>query len=135
MPRSRLARDGLLALILLLGVAGTGLLGQGGAGWFPQEYAHEFYVVKGLVAAVAVVLIIVHMSRAWPTVVTSGQRLRYIALLMVTILIASGSNAQIEEAAPVSGRNVGGLLAAGLVIVAMVVSIRQDRNSGDTGSL
>lgn len=127
MPESRLGRDLLLALIVLLAVAGTGVLGGSSAGWFPQGQAHTFYVVKGLAGVIAVVLILTHMARAWPTVTTSGQRLRYIALLMVTVLIASASTQQIEDGVPVSGRNVGGLLAAVLVIVAMVVSIRQDR--------
>jgi hypothetical protein len=127
MPETRWGRDLLLTLIVLLGVAGTGLLGGSDGGWFPQRYAHDFYVAKGLTAVVAVVLILWHMSRAWPTVTTSGQRLRYLALLMVTVLIASSSTAQIDARVPVAGRNIGGLLAAVLVIVAMVVSLRQDR--------
>lgn len=127
MPQTRAGRDALLALIVLLGIAGTGALGGSDGAWFPQRYAHAFYVTKGLIAVVAVLLTLLHMSRAWPTVTNSGQRLRYIALLMVTVLIASGSTAQIDEGAPVAGRNVGGLLAAVLVVVAMLVSIRQDR--------
>lgn len=127
MPETRWGRDALLLLILALAVFGTGFLGGSGADWFPQEHAHDFYIAKGLVAVVAVCLILAHMSHAWPSIRTSGQRLRYIALLMVTVLIASGSTAQLDEGVPVSGRNVGGLLAALLVIVAMTVSIRQDR--------
>lgn len=127
MHHHRSHRELLLGLILLLGVVGMGLLGGQSGAVVSQQYAHGFYVVKGLTAVVAVVLILWHMSRAWPSVRTSGQRLRYLALLMVTVLIASGSTAQIDENAPVAGRNVGGLLAALFVIVAMVVSIRQDR--------
>lgn len=127
MPHNRVGRDALLALIVLLGIAGTGWLGQSGPGVFPQQYAHTFYVVKGLIAVIAVILTVVHMSQTWVNVTTTGQRLRYLALLMVTTLIASGSTAQIDEGVPVSGRNVGALVAAVLVIVAMVVSIRQDR--------
>lgn len=127
MPTSRLGRDLLLAFIAVFAVVGTGLLGGSQASWFPQNHAHDFYIAKGILGVVAVCLIIWHMCRTWPNVTTSGQRLRYIALLMVTVLIASGSTAQLDEGVPVSGRNVGGLLAAVLVIVAMVVSIRQDR--------
>lgn len=127
MPTSRAGRDALLVLIVALGVIGTGALGGTSAGVIPQEHSHAFYVTKGLVAVTAVILTLIHMSRTWPSIRSTGQRLRYIALLMVTVLIASGSTAQIDEDAPVAGRNVGGLIAAALVIVAMVVSIRQDR--------
>ena len=126
MPRTRTARNLLLLIVVTLGITSTGLLGGSGQ-WFPQEHAHSFYVVKGLVAVTATVLLIAHMSMTWHRVTTAGQRLRYIALLMLTTLIASGSTAQLHESAPVAGRNVGALLAALLVIVAMVVSIQQDR--------
>lgn len=127
MLRHRSARNELLLLLLLVGIAATSLLGGSKGTWFPQHYAHDFYLAKGCVAVVAVIATLVHMSRAWPTVITTGQRLRYLALLMVTVLIASSSTAQISDGVPVSGRNVGGLLAALLVLVAMFVSIRQDR--------
>jgi hypothetical protein len=127
MPNSRSGRTALLGLCVLFGMLATGFLGGSGASFFPDQYSHAFYVTKGIVGVVAVILILIHMSRAWPNVGTSGQRLRYIALLMVTILIASGSTAQLDEGVPVSGRNIGALLAALLVIAAMVVSIRQDR--------
>ena len=129
MPTTRLGRNALLLLIIATGLVATGYLGHDGADWFPQRWAHAFYVTKGLVGVVAVVLMLVHMSRAWPSIAGTDQRLRYLALLMATMLIASGSTAQLAEGVPVSGRNVGGLLLGVLIIVAMVVSIRQGRRS------
>lgn len=127
MPETRLGRHLVFTVFLLLGLVATGVLGSTSGSILPQRYAHTFYVVKGLVAVVAVALSLFHMSRTWSSIVSAGQRLRYLALLMLTVLIASSSTAQLSEGAPVSGRNVGALLAAVLVLVAMAVSVRQDR--------
>lgn len=112
----------------------SGLVLVGGTAWLAsydgvildQKWAREFFVVKGLVAVAAVVLTCVHMMTAWHQVPTWGQRLRYLFLLVTVVTIAAASSAQFE-AAPVYGRNVGGLEIALLACVAMVVSIRQER--------
>lgn len=94
-----------------------------------QEHAHGFYVVKGLLALVATVLVVVHMSATWGGVVRWGQRLRYFTLAAFVFLAAFGSPEQVGDGIPVSWRNGGGFLACLLAIGAMVVSIREDLHS------
>jgi Na+/citrate or Na+/malate symporter len=96
-----------------------------------QDHAQTFMVAKGLLALVATVLVVVHMSLTWDDVATWSQRLRYLSLLALIGLVAFASPEQVGEGIPVSWRHVGGAGATLLVIVAMVVSIRQDLRSKD----
>lgn len=99
----------------------------GSVTWFPQEYAHDFYATKGSLALVATLMVVVHMVRTWPTVVRTGQRLRYLSLLYFCALVTFASVEQVHEAETVDYRNLGGMLGCVLVIVAMAVSLREDR--------
>lgn len=126
MPTSRAARDGLLLLLSLPAIAALGVLARAGAGVFPQQYAHEFYVVKGCVGLVAVVLLLVHMSRAWNHIDTTDQRLRYLALMVGTVTTGSASTSQFTDDLPVQGVNIAGLLFVVVVSLAMTVSINAD---------
>lgn len=129
MPQSKWGRDLLLALLAIPSVVAAGALSSDDASWFPQDRAHDFYVVKGLLATLAVILILVHMASTWRHITNTGQRLRYLALLVLVTAVASGSTEQLATNVPVSGRNIVGCLGAVLVIVAMVVSIRDDRRT------
>lgn len=120
-------RDSWWLLLVVPGVFGVATLGGSQATWFPQQYSREFYIAKGILGIAAVLLILIHMSTTWPHVGSRGQQLRYIALLGVTTLIASGSKAQFGDSSPVEGRNIGALLAVLVVIAAMAVSIQYDR--------
>lgn len=124
MPRTRAGRDGLLGLVVLLGL---GILAQDNAAWFPQSWGPEFYAVKGLVGIVAVLVLLVHMSLTWPRVGTFAQRLRYLLLLGFVIVVAAASPAQYDSHVPVTGRNVAGFVLAGLAVPVGLISIRQDR--------
>lgn len=99
----------------------------GAVSWFPQEQAGLFYHVKGFMALTATVLLVVHMQRTWPTIRTWGQRLRYLSLLAFAGLITYASVEQVQEGVLVDYRNLGGFAAAILLIVAAVVSLREDR--------
>lgn len=101
----------------------------GGISWFPQEYAEEFYILKGLVALVAVVLFLIHMQAVWGDRMTWGRRLRYLALLYFAILLTSSTVEQIHETAPVNYRNLGGLVGALLLILTALVSMREQRRT------
>lgn len=94
--------------------------------WFPQEHAELFYICKGILAVVAVVMLVSHMMHTWDNVTGLGQRLRYFALLGLTALVAFASAEQVHESVTVSYRNLGGFAAICLVIVAMWFSIRED---------
>lgn len=98
----------------------------GTVGWFPQEYAGQFYLFKGILAVVTTIMVIGHMMHTWRDVTTWGRRLRYFALLAFTALIAFASAEQIDEEVLVSYRNLGAVLVLLLTMVAMVVSIRED---------
>lgn len=95
--------------------------------WFPQQYAHEFYVVKGCLALLATLGIIWHMSRTWSTVETLGRRLRYYSLLYFAVLITYASVEQITLDALVAPRNIGSVIGVFLVVAAVVVSLREDK--------
>lgn len=97
-----------------------------GVDWFPQGYAHEFYVIKGVLSLIATVLLVTHMSMTWHRVETPGRRWRYYALLAFALLLTSSTIEQVNDDAIVSYRNLGALVAAGLLLIAMVVSIRED---------
>lgn len=124
MPATKPGRDVLLGAI---GLVSLGLLARDSADWFPQQYAPQFYAVKGLVGILAVLIMIVHMSQAWPRIGTSAQRFRYLLLLGFVVVVGSSSTTQLGESAPVTGRNVAGFLLALLTIPVAAASMRQDR--------
>lgn len=92
-----------------------------------QAHAHQFYAVKGILAGTAVVLLIAHMNQVWAETMLWGQRLRYLSLFWLVAWVAGASVEQVQQDALVNSRNVGGMIGAGLVVVAMVVSIRDTR--------
>ena len=97
-----------------------------GADWFPQDHAHFFYVLKGILAVFATALLLLHMVRGWERIVSWAQRLRYLSLLYFAMLVAYASAEQVHEAAPVNLRNIGGLVGVALLIVAALASIYDD---------
>lgn len=101
------------------------LLGQ--VPWFDQDLAHEFFVAKGVVALVATLLLVFHMAMTWGGVTTLGRQLRYFALLYASVLITYASVEQSAEAELVDYRHLGAMVLPLIIIVAMVVSIREDR--------
>lgn len=94
--------------------------------WFPQDYASHFYVLKGILATVATIMVVAHMLHTWDDVSTWGRRLRYFALLAASALMSFASAEQVSEQVEVSYRNLGALAVSALIVVAMVVSIRED---------
>lgn len=98
----------------------------GSVAWFPQDYAHLFYVAKGFLALVATVMLIVHMTRTWDYVTTLGQRMRYLTLLALSVLITSATIEQLQQDAPVNYRNLGTLVCVLMLIGAMAQSLRED---------
>lgn len=112
-----------------------------GVPWFPQEYAHLYFVAKGVVALIATLLLIIHMNLTWDHVThhgTPGQRLRYYTLLAFSVLVSGSTLEQIREDSPVSYRHLAVMFVMIALIIAMVVSIKEDysrmrRLKGDTG--
>lgn len=98
-------------------------------GWFPQEYAATFYATKGALALVATLLYLLHMTRAWPTIHTAGQRWRYLALLYLSVLLTVATVEQIQDQALVSYRNIGAFVGSVLLLVAAVKSLRDDHRA------
>src|SRR5690349_13749092 len=124
MPRTRVGRDVLLAIIALVAL---GLLASDDGTWFPQQYAPQFYLTKGIIGVVAVLAILVHMSRAWPSIGSTAQRLRYLLLLGFVVVVCAASTAQYDASAPVTGRNVAGFILALLTIPVAILSMRERR--------
>lgn len=99
-----------------------------GLDWFPQEYADTFYILKGVGALVATLLLIIHMQRTWSTIGSWGQRLRYLTLFYFAVLITAASVEQTSQHADVNLRNLGAILGVVLLVVAMVVSLHESRH-------
>ena len=100
-----------------------------GIAWFPQEYATAFYVIKGMCALLSTTLLLYHMTQVWPYLrsnATIGQRMRYYSLLAFSILVTGASGEQVQDGALVNYRNLGSLIVTIMLIVAMVISIRED---------
>lgn len=98
--------------------------------WFPQDYAPLFYIVKGCLALIGTLLIVWHMAGTWGSVTSLAQRLRYFALLFLSVVMTGAAVEQVEGGALVSYRNLGALLGALIIIGAMVVSLIEDHAPG-----
>lgn len=104
------------------------MFSQAGVAWFPQDYATEFYIVKGIAALVSTLLLLWHMTGSWEHLTrhgSLGQRLRYFTLLGFSVLVTGGSAEQVQEGVEVSYRNLGGMVVTILLAIAMIVSIRE----------
>lgn len=98
----------------------------GAVSWFPQQYAELAFMLKGGLSVAATVILVIHMLYTWDDVHTWGRRLRYFALLGASSLIAFASAEQDAEESLVSYRHLGALLVAVVILLAGVVSIRED---------
>jgi len=102
--------------------------------WFPQEYAEEFFIVKGLFALVSTLMLLYHMNQMWNYMshnMPRGQQLRYYSLLAFSVLTTGSTAEQLQEGALVNYRNLGALIVVILLIVAMAQSIKEQRTRGD----
>lgn len=88
--------------------------------------AEQFYVIKGLLALTATLMLIYHMSRTWADIATRSQRLRYLTLLYFAALITYSSVEQAHDHTPVSSRNIFALVGVLLLVYTMFVSIRDE---------
>lgn len=111
----------------MLNSVAQALNGDPGVSWFPQDHAHFFYVLKGVLAIIATVLLLLHMVRGWERIVSWAQRLRYLSLLYFAMLVAYASAEQVHQTAPVNLRNLGGLVGVALLVVAALVSLHDER--------
>src|SRR5690349_2022965 len=85
----------------------------------------QFYIVKGLGALVATILLVAHMQIAWGSIEKLGQRLRYLTLFYFAVLMTAASVGQTATDQPINWWNVGGFGGAALLVVTMVVSIKE----------
>jgi hypothetical protein len=96
-------------------------------GWFPQQYAVEFFVSKGLLAMVAVLLYLHHMMNVWTRIPDAPQRMRYLSLFYFACYVTFASVEQAQSEDEVTWQHFGAYLGAILLIATSVVSIRHDR--------
>lgn len=92
-----------------------------------------FYIVKGLVALVGTISVVVHMNMSWHEFdrdhsgVRTGvsQRMRYISWFLFIVLIAAASKEQIADGVEVSKRNVAALFVVTFALLTALVSIKE----------
>lgn len=75
----------------------------------------------------ATLLYLWHMTRAWDHIRTTGQRWRYGVLLYLSVLLTVSTAEQVSSSAPVAYRNLGAGLGTVLLLIAAVVSLREDK--------
>lgn len=112
------------------GVSIMALVPLGIVGWFPQEFAPQFYMLKGLLAVAATVLLLVHMTRRWPVLLSEhrlGKRMRYLTLLAYAVLVTGASVEQVHDGSLVSYRNLGSAIVSILLLVTIIISMREER--------
>lgn len=98
-----------------------------GLAWFPAEWTYEFFLLKGVLALVGTLLTLAHMQQEWSEAMTLGRRLRYFALLVFAVVLTGASVEQVAQDAVVELRNIGGMVSAVVLVVAVGVSIREAR--------
>lgn len=98
---------------------------SGGVPWFPQEYAPLYFTVKGVLALIATVLLLIHMNRSWAELMSPGRRLRYIALLYFGTLLTVSTVDQKNMHAVVAYTNLGAGIGVILLNVAAIVSLTE----------
>lgn len=92
-----------------------------------------FYLIKGLVALVCTVVVVVHMNLSWSEFDRDqdgirtgvGQRMRYISWFLFIVLIAGASKEQIADGVEVSKRNVAALFVICFALLTAAVSIKE----------
>lgn len=87
-----------------------------------------FFVIKGVCALTACVLLIIHMGISWQLITQWGQRLRYITLFAFAANVTYASVDQTTNDLVVRGPYATALACIILLVVTMVVSIREDRH-------
>jgi hypothetical protein len=94
-----------------------------------NDFALEFHTITGLLALLGSILLIWHMNIAWPYIVKTGQRLRYITLLWASMTVAYGAVVDIKIGRLVETVSILFTLWAILLITTMVISIRETRRT------
>lgn len=97
-----------------------------GISWFPQDFSHEFFIIKGVVALFGTCLLVGHMIRKTEPM-TLGQTLRYVTLLYLAALITGSTIEQTNQDAVVNYRNLAVIPGLVLLIVAAGVSLYESR--------
>lgn len=98
-------------------------------GWFPQQYALEFNVVKSILALIAMILLIVHMSEIWSHTNSRARRGRYLILLGYAMVTFYESLDYIYVGAEVRLYNVIRFILVASLIPVTIMSMREWRDS------
>lgn len=88
-----------------------------------------FYISKGLLAMLGVVLLIWHMASSWDDIAKLGQRLRYITLLWFASTITQASVHQIQVHRPIELSSILTFVGCVLLVITMIVSIKESRET------
>jgi hypothetical protein len=100
-----------------------------GISWFPESWAYGFYICKGALSLLGTLLLLKNMDVEWSAPAMSlGRRLRYLSLLTFAVVMTGASVEQATQDAVVNYRNLGAFVAAVVLVVAMVVSLRETRH-------
>lgn len=101
-----------------------------GVSWFPPHWIHIFYMTKGCLGLVALLMVVWHMSHTWDHVIangTKGQVLRYICLLLYTATVVGSTVEQIHVTNEIHYLNLANFVVIIVTILAMLVSITEDQ--------
>ena len=93
-----------------------------------------FFLVKGLIALAAFLLILVDVFLVWGRQMSLGRRLRYWSLLLAAVFTSNASRIQIEDDLQVDQRAITGMVLAVLLLATGAVSLIEDRGTRSTVS-
>lgn len=89
-----------------------------------------FFLIKGLLALVGFLLILVDVYLVWSREMSLGRRLRYWTLLLAAAFIFNASRIQAgDDQATLDTRAVQGMILALLLLAAGAVSLVEDRKT------
>lgn len=94
-----------------------------------------FFFLKGLIALITTVFVVIHMNWSWvdfdrdeDRIRTGiGQRMRYISWFLFIILIAGASAEQIHDGSLINPRNVAAIFVVSFATLTAIISIIEAR--------
>lgn len=87
--------------------------------------ADVFFVAKGVIAFIGVILLVWHMWLDWSKVTALGQRLRYLTLFGFAASVVGRSVVQANTDAPIDAGAKSAFVCVCLLVITMLVSIRE----------
>lgn len=105
---------------------------QSSVAWFPEGLTLPFLALKGVLAVLGVILLILDMNSRWNRVTSVAQQARYLTLLGFAVLLAGASAEQVGEGMLLSYRHLGAMIMSVALVVTGVLSLRETHKNAQS---